>query len=353
MKRYGYIYEQITDIGNCKLAIYNASKHKKKRPYVANILANIDDYSIQLSNRLQTLDFISPYRIKTIVDGTSKKERTIQIPKFWPDQCAHHAIVQILQPIIEKSSYYWSCANMPNRGVSRAQRGTRKASSLTYCSKLDIRKFYPSINNESLKSFLRTKIKDEKALLLLDTLIDSCEGLPIGNYTSPWLAEWYLQQLDHYIKADLHVAKYIRYADDQVILSNNKKKIHYQMKKISEFTSNNLNLEIKGNYQVFPVKKKSKQEKYGKGRKIDFVGECYAKDHSTIRKRRALALMQQSRQIDRFNGKNYELSNHIASGYISRCSAFKNTNSYCMKEKYGNHINEAKNVVRRNSKNDK
>lgn len=308
MKRTGYIYEDIINVDNCKKAIINASKSKNKKGYVVKILNNIDYYANDLSKRLQTKRFTTPYRVKKIIDGCSKKERIIHIPKYYPDQCAHHAIVQVLKPFILKSSYYWSCANIEGRGLSRAQRGMRRMTQqneIKYCAKLDIRKFYPSLKNDKLKKFLRTKIKDIKALEIIDTIIDTAEGLPIGNYTSPWLAEWYLQSLDHYIKEEL---------------------------------------KVKDNYQLFRVKN-------GKnGRKIDFVGQCYAINYSTLRKRRALVIMKQSRLIDRLKRKNKKLNYHLCASYISHNSGYLYSNTYHMKMKYQKHYNCIKKVISERSK---
>jgi retron-type reverse transcriptase len=191
MKRIGFLYEQIVSVENCKLAIQNASRHKGKRQAVKEVMNNLDTYAQDLSERLIRLDFLSPYRTRIIKDGLSGKERELQIPAFYPDQCAHHAIVQILQPIFLKSSYLWSCANIPNRGIDHACKGVERATvrdkkHAKYCVKMDISKFYPSIPHDKLKERLREKIKDEKALQILFKVIDShSPGIPIGNYTSP------------------------------------------------------------------------------------------------------------------------------------------------------------------------
>ena len=143
MKRIGFIYEQIISVDNCRLAILNASKHKRKRKQVQKVNEHLDEYANDLSKRLANLDFITPYRKRIVRDGLSGKEREIQVPSFYPDQCAHHAIVQILQPIILKSSYYWSSANIPSRGIDHARRGVERATRFDpkhakYCVKMDI-----------------------------------------------------------------------------------------------------------------------------------------------------------------------------------------------------------------------
>lgn len=342
MKRYGFLYEDIVSVENCKKAIIEAARHKHKRNYVSIVLNNLDECSKELSKRLIELNFTSPYRLKEIEDGLSHKRRTIQIPKFFPDQCAHHAIIQVLKPIIMKSSYYWSCANIENRGIDRASKGMERATikdKVKYCAKMDIKKFYPSVPNDKLKAFIRTKIKDKKALAIIDKVIDTNEGLPIGNFTSPWFAEWYLQRLDHFIKEELKVKYYVRYADDIVLMGNNKRKLHNVVNKISNYLKDELGLQMKNNYQVFPISK----------RKIDFIGRCYGVGYTTIRKRRALALMRQSRTLQKLQHKDKPLHFHICCGFISRTAVFKHTDSYHMKVKYmyAVKIAQLKDVIRK------
>lgn len=318
---------------------------------VKKVLADLDFYAKDLSHRLVMLDFLSPYHKKTISDGLSGKKRELQIPAFYPDQCAHHAIVQIFRPLVEKSSYYWSCANIPGRGIDLACKGVERATMrdlkhAKYCVKLDIHKFYPSIPHDKLKACLRTKIKDYKALAILDKVIDShSPGIPIGNYTSPWFAELFLQPLDWYIKQELGVRHYIRYADDMVLIDNNKKKLRKAMYAIMDFVAG-MGMELKGNYQLFRI------QENGKGRKIDFVGRCFGRGFTTIRKRRALALMRQSRKIQKLQKAGKPVSFHMAAGFLSRSSCFKHTDSYAMKQKYYDTVNikKLKEVVRHESK---
>ena len=361
MKRIGFLYERIVSEENCRLAIINAAKHKKKRRNVQKVMDNLDFYAKDLSERLVRLDFTSPYRTRIIKDGLSGKERELQIPAFYPDQCAHHAIVQVLQPLIMKSSYHWSCANIPNRGIDRAAKGVERATvrdikHAKYCVKMDIHKFYPSIPHDKLKTYLSRKIKDKKALGIIHVVIDSYHslpehGIPIGNYTSPWLAEFYLQPLDYFIKQTLGVRYYIRYADDLVLIDSNKRKLRKALYAVIAFVEE-LGLEIKHDYQLFRIQRNCKSRTNRRGRKIDFVGRCFGIKVTTIWKRRALALMRQSRYIQKIQRTNGVVSFRMAAGFLSRCSCFKHTDSLGMKKKYYDtvKIKKLKEVVRNESK---
>ena len=127
--------------------------------------------------------------------------------------------------------------------------------------KLDIKKYYPSIDKEILKNKFKKMFKDKELLWLLNTIIDSEENVPIGFYTSQWFANFFLTDLDHYIKENLKIKYYIRYADDMVLFSNNKKNLHKARILIEEYLKKE-NLKLKENYSLFKVD----------NRFIDFIG---------------------------------------------------------------------------------
>lgn len=182
-------------------------------------------------------------------------------------------------------------------------------------------------------------------------VIDSHEqGLPIGNYTSPWLAELYLQPLDHFIKQKLGVKHYIRYADDLVLIGSTKRKLHKAMNEILNFLDE-LGLNARKDRQLFLIQRNSKS-KHKRGRKIDFVGCCFGIRTTTVRKRRALAFMRQSRQIQKLQRNNRRVPFKTASGFLSRSTCLKDTDSRALKEKYYDTVNirRLKEVIRDESK---
>lgn len=97
------------------------------------------------------------------------------------------------------------------------------------------KKYYPSIDKEILKNKFRKIFKDKELLWLLNIIVGSEENLPIGFYTSQWFANFFLTDLDHYIKENLKIKYYIRYADDMVLFSNNKKNLHKARILIEEY----------------------------------------------------------------------------------------------------------------------
>lgn len=334
MKRYSYLYQKVIDLDNCKEAILEAAKAKKKKGYVRRVLARIDVYAQDLRDRIIRGDFLSPYQTEKRWDKCSDKWRTLTKHKFYPDQCAFHAIIRPLRPLILRESYYWSCANLPDRGLSRAQRGsrrmTRKNSKIKYCFKLDIKKFYPSIKHSVITDFLIDRIKDVRMIQLIVKIVNAYpKGISIGSYYSPWISEWIMKPLDVYIKCTLKAQWLVRYADDIVIGSSNKARLRFIAKQVMIFIKSRLKLDVKENYQLFKIKSETNN-----GRKIDFVGNCYAIGYATMRKRKAIKIMRQSRQIDRLLSRNLSLKRHICESFISRCSAFLHNNTYRMKLVY-------------------
>lgn len=128
------------------------------------------------------------------------------------------------------ATFTYACRK--NKGIHKAAQDIKKVLrkdvvNTQYCLKLDIKKFYPSIDHEILKSIVRRKIKDTRVLKLLDEIIDSAPGVPIGNYLSQYFANLYLAYFDHWIKECKKIKYYFRYADDIVIFSKDKRGLDF------------------------------------------------------------------------------------------------------------------------------
>ncbi len=292
IKREGFLFEDICDEQNIKHAILHSSLGKRNQRRVKHILDNMDVYAIKIKDMLLTYRYEpSPYVEKTIIDGANKKERVICKPRYYPDQIIHWALMLQIQPVIMRGMYEYCCGSVPGKGTGYGQKTLRKwlnsdHKNTKYCLKLDISKFYPSINNEILKEMFRRKIKDGRCLFLIDKIVDSSKGLPIGNYTSQWFSNFYLEGLDHYIKEVLRAKYYIRYVDDIVILCPNKRKLHKMFECIRIYLSE-IKLSVKGDWQIFSVDK----------RPIDFLGFKFYRNKTILRKRTALRIMRRMRKI--------------------------------------------------------
>jgi RNA-directed DNA polymerase len=276
MKRINNLYDRICSIENLRLADTIARKGKLKQPGVIefdmNRQANIIKLHEILKNKLYKT---SPYTTFTIFEP---KERIISRLPYFPDRITHHAIMNVLEPVFVSMFTRDTYNCIKKRGIYAAAKALKTAlqniPDTQYCLKLDVRKFYPSVDHDILKNLLRRKIKDKDLLWLLDEIINSTDGLPIGNYLSQYFANFYLAYFDHWLKEDLHVKYYFRYADDMVILASEKPVLHSLLSEIRNYLRDRMKLEIKDNYQIFPVD----------ARGIDFVGYVFFHTYTRLRK---------------------------------------------------------------------
>ena len=277
MKRKKLLYEKICSIENLKLADEIARKGKSNQPSIINHDKNKEENIKNLRELLITKKFkTSEYINFTIFEP---KERLISRLPYYPDRIVHHAIMNVLEPIFVSTFTKDTYSCIKNRGIHKAatavKNGLKATGETKYCLKLDINKFYPSVDHETLKLMLRRKFKDNDLLWLLDEIIDSAPGIPIGNYLSQYFANFYLSYFDHWIKETKKVKYYFRYADDMVILASDKKYLHDLLAEIKEYLSKKLKLSVKNNYQIFPVDIRG----------VDFVGYVFRYTHTLLRKR--------------------------------------------------------------------
>jgi retron-type reverse transcriptase len=307
MKRYGNLYAKIIDKDNIRLAHHNARKGKTFYKEVKLVDSDIERYVDEIHTMLKDGSYqISDY--KTFIKNDSGKEREIFVLPYYPDRIIQWAIVQICEPIWMKSLIHQTYSSLPGRGIHQAlyhlKRDIRKhPDETTYCLKFDIRKFYPSINHTILKLTIRQKIKDIRLLDLLDKIIDSTEGVPIGNYLSQFFGNLYLSEFDHWCKENMGIRYYYRYCDDIVILHNNKQYLHNLLDEIKHYLSVKVNLNLKSTYQIFPVS----------CRGIDFLGYRIFPNYILLRKRICKNMKQKLKRMNMFTELTNRDKNIIAS----------------------------------------
>lgn len=276
MKRLNNLYEKIYSIENLKLADKNTRKGKSGQYGIIVHDRNRENNILSLHEMLKNKTYkTSQYTTFTIHEP---KERIISVLPYFPDRITHHAVMNILEPIFVSTFTADTYSCIKKRGIHAAARAVKNALrdvvGTQYCLKLDIRKFYPNINHYILKQLLRKKFKDLNLLWLLDEIIDSAAGVPIGNFLSQFFANFYLTYFDHWIKEVCRVKYYFRYADDMVILSDSKQYLHKLLADIRQYLTDKLKLTIKSNYQIFPVI----------ARGINFVGYVFYHTHTLLRK---------------------------------------------------------------------
>lgn len=276
MKRLNNVFSQIISIENLSKADEKAQKGKVRQYGVSLHNKNKEENILKLHDLLISKTYkTSEYDIFKVFEP---KERDVYRLPYYPDRICHHAIMNVLESVFVAVFTADSYSCIKGRGIHKASFNLRKAlnnkEQTVYCLKLDIKKFYPNIDHDILKALLRRKFKDVDLLWLLDEIINSAPGLPIGNYLSQYLANFYLTYFDHWIKENVGIKYYFRYADDIVILHHDKTYLHQLLKGIENYFKINLKLKVKNNWQVFPVAKRG----------IDFVGYKHYHSHVLLRK---------------------------------------------------------------------
>ena len=272
MKRIGNLYDEIISVENLHEADLKARKGKTLTYGVRKHDKNREENIMRLHETLKNENFqCSPYKVFKIYEP---KEREIYQLPYYPDRIVHHAIMNVLEPIWCSIFTTNTYACIKKRGIHAAMKDVKKAledkDNTKYCLKIDIKKYYPSIDHEILKEIIQRKIKCKRTLNLLSEIIDSADGVPIGNYLSQYFANIYLAYLDHWVKEDLQVKYYFRYADDMVFMHKDKDYLHGLLVQVNDYLNEKLNLKLKENYQIFPIEKRG----------IDFVGFVFYHEHT-------------------------------------------------------------------------
>jgi retron-type reverse transcriptase len=216
------------------------------------------------------------------------------------DRIVHHALCNIIEPLFDKTFIYDSCANRKGKGTLFAlnrfnifqRRVTHNLSKEAFCLKADVKHYFQEVDRDVLLSIIKRKIKCKKTLCLIELILNNfsdIKGMPLGNLTSQFFANVYLNELDQFVKHKLKVKYYIRYVDDFIILHKSNLKLGEWKDEICNFLKERLNLEIHPD--------KSKIISLSKG--VDFVGFRIFYHFKILRKRNIRKILYKLKQIKR------------------------------------------------------
>ncbi|MFI3236825.1 MAG: RNA-directed DNA polymerase [Lachnospiraceae bacterium] len=362
MKRYGNLFEKIYSIENLELAYKHAKKGKGWYKEVKDIEKDPKKYLLDLQEMLKTNSYkTSSY--ETFIKKDSGKEREIYKLPFYPDRICQWAVLQVIEPQLLANFTDDTYSAIPNKGIHDAFKKLRKAvdtvpHEMTYCLKIDCKKFYPSIDHDILKAKYNKKYKDRDLLNLIYEIIDSIDtcpateeninyyknkgkeittvcdpkgnefiegiGIPIGNYLSQYSGNFYLSEFDHWIKGVKRIKHYYRYMDDVCIFLDSKEELNELFEEIKLYFDSNLNLRIKENYQIFPS--------FIRG--VDFVGYRVFLHHTLLRestyrklKRKMIDIREKVESGEEMNYSEW-CSINSYKGWLDHC------NGYRLYEKY-------------------
>lgn len=258
-------FEKIYSFENLYRAHLRARLGKRKERDVIDFESNLSENLVTLSESIRNKTYkISGYYSFKVYDP---KERDIHA-LYYRDRVVQHCICdEVLEPILDKTLIYDNCACRKNKGthfsmdrLSGFLREFYKKYGTQGCYlKIDIRKYFNSIDHGILKEILFKRIYDNDVLELLYHVIDSYEfspgkGLPLGNQTSQWFAILYLDRIDRLIKEDLHIHYYTRYMDDMVLLHQDKEYLCHCRDEIQWILRRQRQLDTNEKTKIFPIK---------------------------------------------------------------------------------------------------
>lgn len=342
MKTYNGLYSQIYSFENLWKSADQAQQGKRFQESVARFNFNRERELFKLQDELQSQTY-KPGNYREFIIYEPKKRMISAAP--YRDRVVHHALCNVIEPIFERTFIYDSYACRVGKGTHKAvDRFTEFCRKNRYVLKADISKYFPSIDHEILKSLIRRKIRDKQTLWLIDLIIDSSNpqepvsnyfsnddlftpierrhGIPIGNLTSQFFANIYLNALDHFVKEQLHCKYYIRYCDDFVVFSDDKDFLHEIKDRISEYL---ISLRLKlhpRKCQVSPVKDGT-----------DFLGYRVFSDHRLVRQDSIIRFKRRMRRLqDKYFKGKVSLS-HIRQSIQSWIGHVSHADSYGLRKR--------------------
>ncbi|MBR2226757.1 MAG: hypothetical protein IJ893_02690 [Bacteroidales bacterium] len=316
LKRYGNLWESFCSIANATTAIEVGTVNKRTDNAVRRKLCydtclpdmqghldpdKVRKHARRIVNRLENGWQHAPTKQKIVIPARGKR-RNIDCPSL-DDHIIHWMLILAIKKPMTRGMYEHSYGSIPGRGISGVRRTVERwvqhDDRCKYFVKLDIRKFYPSVDQELLKAKFRRVIKDERVLNVIDQVIGCVpKGLPIGTYTSQWFANFYLQDLDHHVVQDLYklrrgkripyVSHYLRYMDDMLLFGTSKRDLEKAVREIMRYCREELGLEIKPVWEIrqiahFARKPDGRRVLVKGAAPVDIVGYRFYREHTEAR----------------------------------------------------------------------
>ncbi len=287
-------------------------------------------------------------------DGNSGKIREIGVESI-KQQVYDYVAVNALMELFEKKIGRYQCASVPDRGQvygkKAIERWMRKnPDKARVAAKGDVHHCYPSVDIEKLMRFLRKQVKNEDLLYLVETLLKSYrQGLSIGSYLSQWLCNYFLSFAYHYAEQKLYkirkkkngqtvrtrlITRQLFYMDDILLIGTRKADVKKAMQMLIKFFKNELGLEIKANWKLFPIDYIGRDGKHH-GECIDMMGYKIYRDHTEVRRNTFLRARRTFRKAWKQIRKGMSIALLIAYRCISYYGWFKHSDSNYFKAKYG------------------
>lgn len=329
MKRAKDLYPILISDSNLQQAIADVNathrwlpRHKPNRTVAwveQDIPARVRELREIITGLIDGTTHLSPPLKKHRYDISAGKWRDINEPSLWPDQYVHHALVQVLQPVMMRGMDRYCCGSIQGRGIHYGVKTIQKwmktdQKGTKYCLQLDIRHFYDSIQPHVVVDRMKKLIKDWRVLTLIERVVE--QGVLIGIYCSQWFANTILQPLDLMIHSkEWRVSHYLRYMDNFTIFGPNKRKLRKLLAAIREWLAG-IGLEIKGDWQIFQTAV----------RLPTALGYRFGRGFTLLKKRNLLRLKRALARYRRRRRQGRRISRKLAAGLLSRLGQLRHCN---------------------------
>ena len=324
------LYSQLCSYSNLYLAYKKARKGKTRKQYVIDFEKDIVHNLLLLQTDL-SFHIYTPKPLQTFI-LRDPKTRTINKSAF-RDRVVHHALCNIITPLLEKSFIFDSFANRKGKGTFKAiERFSQFARKVSYNNtrnvfalKADIKRYFEYVDHSILLRILKRTISDVRVLWLINLILQHYEtdtngrGMPLGNLTSQFFANVYLNELDQFVKHELKAKYYLRYVDDFVILHHSSKLLKKYMERIDTF------LDLQLNLVLHPQKSKIVLANRG----VEFLGMRIFPRHRLLK----------GKNIRYFHRKLQEVYNDFETGVIGYDKVYDFVEGWCAYAKNANTYN--------------
>lgn len=254
MAAYRDLWQELYSYKNLELAFKKARKGKTLKPYVVEFERDLKNNLFALRTEL----LLHSYRPKPLQTFILRDPKTRKISKsHFRDRIVHHALCNIIEPIFEKSFIYDSYANRKTKGILKAVKRFDSFAKLVsgnyvksaFVLKADVKKYFDNVDHDLLLAILKRKIKDPRIIWLVKVILSNYstaygKGMPLGNLTSQFFANVYLNELDQFVKKQLRARYYIRYVDDFVIFHRSSAILQQWKGQIFQFLQQDLLLDL-------------------------------------------------------------------------------------------------------------
>ena len=345
MKRAGKLFDKLISYANLLKAIdeVNQSHHWHKGHKPNRCTAWVEETKEERIKGLRKI-IVEGFeqqgpKVSVRWDASAQKFRTIREPVQWPDQYVHHALIQVLYPILMRGMDPYCCGSIKKRGPDLARKAIQKwmrndPKGTRYELSGDIYHFYESLKPEVVMERMRRLVKGRRVLDLIWRIIK--DGIYIGAYPSQWNANATLQPLDHMIRESGLCKHYERYMDNITIFGSNKRNLR-KLKAMIEKWLNEHGLKLKGDWQIFPtVREEPKEELKAprngvtrpKGRTPDAVGYRYGRNFVLPRKHNLIRIKRAVSRYRRKKRREQSIPPSMAASILSRLGQVKHCNNH-------------------------